>query len=567
VPVRIFDMTLSGDNLHDIGSDFADLMRRAGGRTRSGYVLRDGFPPDEPWGFDRHDPQVQRQQAELSHFGDLRTLSELFTILRADPRPADEQSPNTSRLLTGRGISVSGEIDPELPVAEASRTLTRAVALQAGDVVVTEFLTMRARIALVESHHLPLGAGRGVLVLRPVKSIDSTDVELLRSLFNSTIGRRLIASHSSNIGGALRLTPAGLRELPVPLADAALKDAVAAIADSQLALKEWQSEGDGLLANVFDAPSAAEARRSIIARSRHLRARVESAELLDDPGYTVRTTYPYPVAYRWRTVEAHRHGSDPSILLDAVLACFETLLAYCAQLALVMARTAQVDLGGYAELRKKLAGGLGAGLGDWIRILDEVASNKKLRSLPPDHPLGELRAFLKTSNQDVTTARIRLNGRRNDDAHGRRPTSAAAIRETAEKSLVDLQILLAGAAFLADLPFLHITDNRWDSLAGRGVAEMRILKGDHPVAPYQLLSHNQAGLEKGSLYVKDTLGGLHLLRPFLVGIECPRCEIFSVFHVDYKSPDGTVIIKSLENGHTTAATEELVDALRTVDYC
>ena len=70
---------------------------------------------------------------------------------------------------------------------------------------------------------------------------------------------------------------------------------------------------------------------------------------------------------------------------------------------------------------------------------------------------------------------------------------------------------------------LHITDNEWDSLTSRGVAEMRILKGDHPVAPYQRHAHDLAGLEKGSLYVQDTLGGLHLLRPFLVGAEwAPR---------------------------------------------
>ena len=113
-------------------------------------------------------------------------------------------------------------------------------------------------------------------------------------------------------------------------------------------------------------------------------------------------------------MEAHRAGNDPSKLLDAALACFETLLAYCAQLALVMARTANVDLGGYTVLRKKLAGGgvVGTALGDWIRILDEVASSKSLRSLPQDHPLGELRTFLKSSDQDdVTTARINLTAR------------------------------------------------------------------------------------------------------------------------------------------------------------
>ena len=567
VPVRVFDMTSRVDP-RDLDRDFGELLRRDGGRTRYGYVLREGFPPGEPWGFDRHDPQVLRQKAELDQFGELRPLGELFTILRADPRPADGPGDGTARVVSARDISIGGDIDVDVPMQPSGR-VSRTVALQAGDIVLAEIYTTRARLALVEPRHLPLEAGRGVLVLRPLQPVDVIDVELLRSLLNSTIGRRLIASlSSSNLDGALRLGGAGLRQLPVPQADADLKDAVATIADSQLALKNWQSDGDGLLTHVFDAPSAADARRSIIVRSRQLRARVEAAGLLDDPGYTVRTTFPYPVAYRWRTVEAHRLGSDPSKLLDAALACFETLLAYCAQLALVMARTADVDLGGYAVLRKKLAGGgVGTALGDWIRILDEVASSKKLRSLPQDHPLGELRSFLKSSDQDVvTSARINLTARRNDDAHSRRPTSAAAVREAAEQSLADIEVLLAAAAFLTDLPLLHITDNEWDSLTSRGVAEMRILKGDHPVAPYQRRAHDLAGLEKGSLYVQDTLGSLHLLRPFLVGTECPRCEVFSVFHVDYRSHDGTVMIKSLENGHTTRASDEHVLALRTIGY-
>ncbi|MEU1785034.1 hypothetical protein ABZ553_03875 [Streptomyces sparsogenes] len=65
-------------------------------------------------------------------------------------------------------------------------------------------------------------------------------------------------------------------------------------------------------------------------------------------------------------------------------------------------------------------------------------------------------------------------------------------------------------------------------------------------------------LEAGSLYLRDSDHELRLLRPFLVGRDCPTCRLWSTVHVD-RAPKGKVILKSLEHGHVV---EDASPALR-----
>lgn len=65
-----------------------------------------------------------------------------------------------------------------------------------------------------------------------------------------------------------------------------------------------------------------------------------------------------------------------------------------------------------------------------MAVLQEVATSRKLRKLPAEHPLNEVRSLL--SDNDAVDACKRLNDRRNDQAHLRRVDSIDlphAIRE------------------------------------------------------------------------------------------------------------------------------------------
>ena len=141
----------------------------------------------------------------------------------------------------------------------------------------------------------------------------------------------------------------------------------------------------------------------------------------------------------------------------------------------------------------------------------------------------------------------RLRQRRNDEAHGR-PVDSHDLPVACENALADVQLLLAGSQFLADMPLLLAGPTTWDAITRSGTSEFRRLAGDHPVVPREQLPIRRSDIENGSLYVQDAAGELHLLRPFVVAEDCPRCRTLSTFHVDRVS-GGVATLKSFEHGH------------------
>ncbi len=76
------------------------------------------------------------------------------------------------------------------------------------------------------------------------------------------------------------------------------------------------------------------------------------------------------------------------------------------------------------------------------------------------------------------------------------------------EELQDLRAMLAQAAFLTDLPLLHLARVELDTLAGTTSVTYRRLMGDHPVVPYKSMTVTRSDLETDSLYVMDSRGGL-----------------------------------------------------------
>ncbi|MGV9617269.1 hypothetical protein [Nocardia xishanensis] len=338
-----------------------------------------------------------------------------------------------------------------------------------------------------------------------------------------------------------------LAELVVPQPDQDLADALNDLETAKERLQQWQTQADEILASVFLIETPADARRKVIESGRTLRLRVDAASLLDDLGYTVRTRFPYPVAARWRTVEALQSVAPSREAYGAILDTTEILLCYSALLTLALAREEGIELGSAREIQAKLRKGRsGPGLGEWVAVLNEAATSKQLRSVASSHPLGELRALL--AQAAVEGARQRLTARRNDQAHMRHidPIDLPdAVRDAAR----DLKVLVEAAQFLADWPLVQVTAVRRDTLTRTSHIDYRELMGDHPIVPTNSAQHYDSELEVDSLYLRGPDQRLHLLRPYLIGRDCPICRIWSTFHVD-KVPTTTVVYKSLEHGHT-----------------
>jgi hypothetical protein len=266
--------------------------------------------------------------------------------------------------------------------------------------------------------------------------------------------------------------------------------------------------------------------------------------LVDDFGYLVRTRFPYPVALRWRRVQAAVGGGDPSRAYAEILDAAEVLLCYAAQLGLAMSREAGITLGAATTLGTRLASGRGPGFGDWVAILQEVGNSRAVKRLPGNHPLRDLGSL--APSLDANAAGRRLSDRRNDEAHQRRVDRVDLPRAVAEAA-AELTTLLEEAQFLADWPLIHVYSTRWDTLRAAATISYRQLVGDHAIVPHQTAERRSNDLEQGSLYIVDSDSEWHLLRPFLVGRDCPVCKNWSTFHADREK--GTLVIKSLEHGH------------------
>jgi hypothetical protein len=550
-------------------SDFSRFLVQGGGRTEHGYILREGVPRNEPLNFGFNDPAALARAADLGAFGETETLGNLFEILRSVPRRPGQPAPVQSRPdgyfeVSARDIGVDGRVLPSPPQSERQTDLELAV----GDLVLSEMVTRTAasgfRCGLVTEGDLPCVAGRNTLVLRPKRVLEVGVQDFVADYLRSAIARQVYeasARSSVHIAGHIRLTRGDLVNLAVPIPDPSLSTAVAELSLVSEILEGWHREAAGLLAGLFENPSAEAARRQILQSGRHLRARVESAARLDDFGQTVRTQFPYPIAHRWRSLEALLSGRERELAYRAALDTYEVFLCYSAQIAWTMARTASEPLGEAEKIRNKLAQGRnGLALGEWSAILDEVAG-KRFAALPDDTPLGDVRRLVPPGSA-AHQARIRLSDRRNDQAH-LRPVPTHELETALSEVVSDLRLLLRQADFLVDMPLVHVASSRWDSIARRATLATRHLTGDHPVVPYRHETTERNDLEEGSLYVADPARGeLHLLRPLLIGRECPECQTWSTFHIE-QVRGSLVQLKSLEHGHTLAA-EEMIGVLEAV---
>ncbi|WP_373070659.1 hypothetical protein, partial [Gemmatimonas sp.] len=318
-----------------------------------------------------------------------------------------------------------------------------------------------------------------------------------------------------------------LAELEIPMPDSSTAEAIVEIVSVRESLREWLLDADEVLDSLYKTENAVAAKQDVLDVSRTLRARVELGHALDGPYERYRTTYPFPLAVGWRKVEAAYSGPDPESALLQVLDAAEVTMAYAACVALLFARSQGLELGCVKDIRKKLGTGRsGMGFGDWVNILNEATLSKQAKRVPSTAPLVEVRQFFDTPG--VTEGRARLKKLRDAFAHGRRITGTE-LDEARDQSFQDLSVLMEAAAPLSDLGFILVDQARVDSIRGTTALRYREFRGDHPVVPYRETHVDGMQFEEGSLYLRDTDGGWHLMRPYLLSNPCPTCHAWSVF--------------------------------------
>ncbi|AEI12057.1 hypothetical protein Celgi_1544 [Cellulomonas gilvus ATCC 13127] len=526
----------------ELRAEVHGLLRRAGGQTEHGYVLRVQPDASAGWGFDQNHPRHARSARDLESFGQATALGEVAELVLPRYRRGKGNCPNEEcRVIEARGIGRDGSIDLDRcstvkadPLADYS--------LRVGDVLVVELRRPadRLRVAVVRPEHLPASAGPNLIVVRPNADIDEHTRQFLVEYLRS----RRAADLLDGLGGAgLHVNVARLGQLPVPIWDADLREAFAVADGARIQFSRWVDGSTALLREMFELPSASEAREHLMANGRILRQRLAAAEQIETLAFIVRTQYPHPVAYRWRAVEAEVSVGDPDRSIGAIRECFEVVECVIASFVLASAHSRGIELGAVAQLKRSFNSGVsGPSLGDWMQLVDE-SSSRAFRSL--DDPL--LHAILRYA-RDAATERRALKQLRDDWAHLRREPYRQRV-EMSESALESLSRVLKSADFLTDYKLVHIVDTRWDSFSGVGRVVHRVLAGDHSVVPQSSITSSQLGIEVDSLYALGPFGDLLLLRPFLSGGRCGSCQAWHTFHPDRLTTDHGVL-RSLEEGHT-----------------
>ena len=558
--LRLFSVPAAVIEAEVLG-DLDRLLRMQGGRSNFGYVIRETLPLEESLTFERHDPLVLGRREELRAFGPVKRLGDLFEIIkpmRMHPREqfVPAETPNAWPVLAGRNITSDGSLD--LGEIRDWTLPDPAFALEAGDIVIRSLMNERAtsvNVAVVHPSDLPLAPGPHLHVLRPSSELADDERSFIAGFLRSARAFELMRAE----GATLHLGARHLLDLEVPVPDAALSAALNDLVDAASQFEGWRREADALTRSVFNEGTAEGARLQVLQSGEVVRQRARAAALMDDQGHRIRSLYPYPIAYRWRTVEA---STDSANAVPSVVECAEVLLCYCAMVALLFARTADREIRYLATIRERLAEHKqGTNLGDWVAILTEVRDSRDFRDIPTSAPFAEIRNLLR--EPEVEDARQRLKARRDNLAHYRSSGPAEEQREL-EDATSDLRILLEAAGFLADYTLNLVSATAWDSLRGLNRLTIRELMGDHPVVPPRVVQVPEVAIESGSLYLVDRARQFHLARPFLLEEKCPACGNWSTFHLDTFDPEvPTCSLKSLEHGHTMER-PELVDAFRSV---
>lgn len=558
--LRILEVPDSASD-EEVVADLERLLRMQGGRSKHGYVVREQLPLEESLAFARHDPIVFARREELRAFGPVTRLGDLVESVRSMSAGRRDQfvsseTPDAVPVLTGRSITRDGSLDL---VEVRDWTLPDPTyALQPGDIVLRALLHPSAdaiNVAEIRPLDLPLAAGPHVLALRPTPQFVEESRPFVVAFLRSARAVELLRAE----GATSHVGARHLLDLEVPVPDAALSAALRDLEETAQQFDRWRKEAEALTRSVFNEGSADEARLRVLQSGEVVRQRAQAAALMDDAGYRIRSRYPYPIAYRWRTVEAASGTPDA---VWSVVECAEVVLCYSAMVALVFARAAGHDVRYLATIRERLAERRqGTNLGDWVAILSEVRDSREFRSVPTAAPFSEVRELLRDT--EVDEALRRLKERRDARSHSRALIPGEQANEF-EVATADLGLLLDAAGFLADYTLTHVSGTQWDSLRGSNRLTVRQLMGDHPVVPPQVVRVPDVAIESGSLYLVDRERRFHLARPLLLGENCPACGNWSTFHLDTYDPKASACtVKSLEHGHTMQR-PDLVEAFRAV---
>jgi hypothetical protein len=485
----------------DFLRDLGELRKLEGGKSRFGFVRRETIQPGAPLNAGYNSPEVGKYRQELSQYGQVVPLSNLFEI-----RDGPEED-----LRTGDWQVECSDNTGGFTVSEITR----------GD------------------GHLSEGA----VIVRQREVILADDREFLRACLGSTATRNLYEVQE----GAGALNAEGLGRVPVVLPSAQVRAAFADLVHARNRLVRWKADVDTALARLTELDAGSRRISEIMDVGRLPRQRVVAAERLDELSYRVRTQFPWPLAVLWRSVAASGNGLEG---YTRALEFAEALAYYLVILGIVASRELGIILTKLEAIAERVTTtGRGITFGDLSDLLLEMRGRSYRHAMGPSNPFPEISEFM-TNDDEADRAFRRLRERRNDFAHNRGPRGEAEVRDALSATQGDIDTLLTRCEFLALYPLRRIVTTRWDSIRGRNELAYRELMGDNEQTPIASDETTSATMESGSLYVVDRTDSWHLLRPLLIWCDCTICRRSAAMVFDsYDSKSDSCSLRSLDHGH------------------
>jgi hypothetical protein len=457
-------------------------------------------------------PEVFDRVYQIGLHGEDQVASTAGTVIR-------EATTLAAALSRHARIPTQLNVLEEVQLDEIFRVLAPSEQPEDGDFLVPQFRWAGAVGAVqVYDGVRTLHGLQSEVRLRPRVTLDPSEQEY----YVRFLGSDALLGHGADAGQLVTIRAADLEAAPLLRPDRETLHAMAELTHAGATFAQWQREATSAADAFFWQHDVAAGRAAIITAGRLTRQRRETAYLLDEHASRIRATMPFPIASRWRTVEAARPDEAG---YRRILDCAETAVTYCAAVGAQLA-IAQPGVVNLQALSAKLRQGAPLPWGAWTSLLSELGRAGSNFSLPADSPLRNYRLVVNEVDGLVRS----LKQRRNDLAHQRVPPPHR-IAAHAEEAKTELERLLAATEWLSDYPLRHIEEVRWDSFADTSVIHFRELMGDHHIVTLKA-GATSGNLEVFSPYVADQFGRYHLLRPLFHSEHCASCGQLSLFILD-----------------------------------
>lgn len=534
-----------------IYSDFKNLIKREGGQTRYGYVIRDRNQIEGNWTYEYNHPGIEKKKNDLKVFGATKNLSDIFDIYLGKislSRESNQLSTENSKgvpVLEGRDLLQDGNLSFETRFKMIDPP--QKALLKQGDILIRAMFvnTPKSKLAVidVENPQTLAAVSNSIIVLRPTLRLNENERLFIFNYLKSDQFLEFLGLDNVTIS----INIDSIQKIPVPIPDESVSIALQSLEEASIQLKKLVDEVENAKDAIFKTQTGTDARINTLTAGRMARQRLEAAKLAEDYRHRIRTQYPHPLAYLWRVLEA---GIPDIEGYRHILDITEVTLSYLACTALAVVRSVTDKEVKYLDsmVSNVCDRGHGTSMGDWISILRELSTSKAFTQIESSIPYYEAFRFL--ADEKMVEVVDRLKKLRNDFAHGRGPKSTIDIQSFYKSARKDIDALYQAMDFLTEYPIRYIEETRRDSITQKTYYKYREIRGDHPFVPIEHGVYLDKDLEAKSLYLVDREKKLHLLRPFLFRRECPECGSLSTFFLDtYNVKTDTVVIKSMEHGH------------------